>query len=153
MTSLEVTIIFQFGVGFKDFLRLFHFKRRVNNRPTACDEQNFILLKMDKLNPQYMYIYCWWQLGIQMLHYGTQIVWACKCLSPQNNDLQQQNKTTLIFCLMFSCISLFSAFIFLDKFVNWPIYYLKFAAWRRLPLSRGKKSHSSINSKRNIWWA
>ena len=39
MTSLEVTInIFQFGVGFKDFLRLFHFKRRVNNRPSACDE-------------------------------------------------------------------------------------------------------------------
>ena len=38
MTSLEVTInIFQFGVGFKDFRRLFHFKRRVNNKPAACD--------------------------------------------------------------------------------------------------------------------
>lgn len=44
MTSLEVKInIFQFGVGFKDFLRLFHFKRRVNNRPSACDGQNNLL--------------------------------------------------------------------------------------------------------------
>ena len=95
MTSLEVKInIFQFGVGFKDFLRLFHFKRRVNNRPAACDEQNFILLKMDELHLWYMYVYGQRQLGIQMLHYGTQIFGVCKYLSPQNSDLQQQNKTS-----------------------------------------------------------
>ena len=57
MTSLEVKInIFQFGVGFKDFLTLFHFKRRVNNILAACDEQNFILLKMDKLHVHYFIV-------------------------------------------------------------------------------------------------
>lgn len=77
MTSLEVTInIFQFGVGFKDFLRLFYFKRRVNNRPAACNEQSFILLKMDKLHLQYMYILLSVTTGN-----STVTLWGTSCLS------------------------------------------------------------------------
>ena len=75
MTSLEVKInIFQSGVGFKDFLRLFHFKRRVNNRPSACDEQNNLL---NGQVTSMVHVYLW----SVATGYSTVTLWLTNCLS------------------------------------------------------------------------